>query len=407
MKHLQLNLTGCKVGDGAGQALAQRLPTSLNKLGLHFRGSVLGEQAVKAIAEHLPRSLTWLQLDLSNGGFGASAALSLAEHLPETLTELFLGFRGVSIGARGLAAVATHLPQHLKRVSLDFDHCFRNSDDYVDEVAMAAAAAAAVELLGRQLPAGLEAVKLGLGGVNLGRSSVVGLAARLPSDLAELVLDLSFGGLACEMESCATSFSGRRRVAASAAGAVVEHLPSKLEKLCLNFSCSPVRDRGAKAIAEHLPRGLKKLQLHLWSCKISDDGVQALAEWLPEHLTHLTLNLCAISFDLGDDSNDCTITDAGLKILANHLPSCLVQLGLDFSGCHVGDEGWQALVDRLPRGLKELRMCTGSYTGVTEGGMLQLVKSLPVELSELQLKLPSSLERVLEAVPKRLRQGVA
>lgn len=155
---------------------------------------------------------------------------------------------------------------------------------------------------------------------------------------------------------------------------LLQGLPKSLRtfKLCLDSSeCGP---RGAQIIASCLPQGLHELVLCLANCSLDYQGACVLAPRLPQTLTKLHLNLdCGIG-----------ISEAGVTLLAAHVPRALNDLCLDLSCTEIGDRGMRSLAQALPTTLRRLVLLF-HFANLQDGGICHLAKQFPPLLTELVL----------------------
>eukprot|EP00927_Polykrikos_kofoidii_P012878 TRINITY_DN15599_c0_g1_i1.p1 TRINITY_DN15599_c0_g1~~TRINITY_DN15599_c0_g1_i1.p1 ORF type:complete len:822 (-),score=76.23 TRINITY_DN15599_c0_g1_i1:128-2572(-) len=122
LRGLSLTLTGTNgVDDPVAMAFAHRIPGKLRSLHLLFDGCDLTHEAVEALAPRLPPSLQILRLSFCDcKKVSDAAAISIAQHMPPCLHTLHIGLtncRGVT--DLGSAALAQSLPSSLSRVALN------------------------------------------------------------------------------------------------------------------------------------------------------------------------------------------------------------------------------------------------------------------------------------------------
>ena len=151
----------------------------------------------------------------------------------------------------------------------------------------------------------------------------------------------------------------------------------------LDLSDRALAVRDVAAIATSIPDGATSLRFKL--TRSGDAGAQAVAERIPEGLTSLSLSFHRNGHSLGlpwnlDDREefplaarvvapgtpsfldliDCNIGNAGLRAVAERIPTGLTSLDLDFGltltpssiGGAIGDAGAFALAERMPPGFK-------------------------------------------------------
>merc|ERR1712228_796336 len=99
---------------------------------------------------------------------------------------------------------------------------------------------------------------------------------------------------------------------------------------------------------------------------MTDAAVGSVAAGLPPNLENLNLSF-------GECPN---ITDAGVVQLAKKIPGTAKEVRLDFSGCNkVSDEGAKSIAESLPQiDGANVRVSLGA--GVTDAGILAIVRSL-------------------------------
>lgn len=129
-----------------------------------------------------------------------------------------------------------------------------------------------------------------------------------------------------------------------------------------------------KAFIDDLPHDVSGLSLNI-NCAVTDLGLQVLVEKLPSSLTELNLDL----ENWGDYfKNHLGISDIGLQALAVKLPHVLTKFSLRLGpNSKITDVGLQALVVQLPRGLKNLSLHLEQYVSSTDYEIIERPPSLP------------------------------
>jgi len=114
-----VNLGHRGLGPSLGRTLGKALGKGIGHLELDVSGNRLGEEGIRALASGLTESLRVLKLNVASNQLGLAGMQALAGALPQGLEVLHLGLAGMKMGPEGAQALASGLPPRLKELSLD------------------------------------------------------------------------------------------------------------------------------------------------------------------------------------------------------------------------------------------------------------------------------------------------
>jgi hypothetical protein len=454
LQFLQVSFEHCgKISDVGVALLAQGLPIPLRELRLNFRAcSQLTDEGVSALARCLPAPLESLSVSFENCGQVGDAGLAcFGQGLPARLHRLELELCSCSrITSRGIASLSSAMETaaELRQVSLGLRLCRRVGDAGISALVGSlptGVSSVALDLaltgVGRNVACLLgkfqEALHLGTteqADLLLGQileAAGPPAAGALPADALEVCgrkarilvitpIDWIFGenrqrllALKCvpevdDLDILDVTWSVSKRlqrlrldavrcphIGHRGIAALLEKLPSCLQILEVNLSCSQGIGDASLAILASAPGNLQTLHLDFSGCdSVTDAGVAALAKGLPGHLQILNLDFHCCS----------QVGNQGVAALACCLPASLQVLLLNLHFCKsVGTPGIAALARKLPDGLEALglnvKLTSVSSANATFCSSLEMLRqNFPREVLVAQPALPwqPGLEEVVE-----------